>query len=111
MMNQCQATQNDNKTEKRIDRNTCLAEIRQGPGLFVDTLWQSPEFDDEVVYAVVDSRTNRQIGVIFYCQVTGELEESVIYRVYPFLPYEYSVPSLPELRAVKEMTLWAMSGK
>jgi hypothetical protein len=62
-----------------------LAEIYTTPGLFIETLWQSPDYDDETVYAVVDSRTNDVIGKTFYLQVFGKgMQEGVIYRVCPY---------------------------
>jgi hypothetical protein len=77
-------TANKDRKEGPVLSEECLAEICQGPGLFIETLWQSPNFDDEVAYSVVDSRTNTPVGSICYRQVTGKLEEGVIYKVYPF---------------------------
>jgi len=64
--------------------DVCLAEMRQGIGFFTDTLWQDEAFDDDVAYAVVDSRTESQVGVICHSMVIANFEEDVIYRIHPF---------------------------
>ena len=64
--------------------DTCLGEIRKSDGILTETLWQDWRLDDEDVYAIVDGRTNNQVGLVGYYIVAAELEEDVIYRIHPF---------------------------
>jgi len=68
-----------------------VVEVTSSLGKGIESLWESPEFDDGYyAYAVVDSRTNQQVGVLHINLIATlprkEMEEGVIYKICPFKP-------------------------